>query len=149
MCGFAYCSALTRIYLPELTLIGNFGFCKCTKLIEVNLPKLTNLQNFAFERCANLQKLNLPELLVVGKSVFKGCKSIKTVCSSVEFNCTDKCGVCPVCTGQIDNCLENGKVLKRIKEVQKMNTKLQKESFELNLQENNTKLRINTIENIF
>lgn len=58
-CAYNY-TALTSIYLPAATTIGNYAFYGCTGLTgTVNLPAATTIGQYAFSGCSNIECVDL------------------------------------------------------------------------------------------
>lgn len=105
---FAYCSAMTSFYAPELQSVPYQMLYYCAALEEVVLPKASSVNSGAFNYCSNLKKIDLGGAITRFSSAFmsnasnvtalilRGVTSVPTI-SSTTFNSTPvKSGTCYV-----------------------------------------------------
>ena len=105
---FAYCSAMTSFYAPELQSVPYQMLYYCAALEEVVLPKVSSVNSGAFNYCSNLKKIDLGGAITRFSSAFmsnaskvtalilRGVTSVPTI-SSTTFNSTAvKSGTCYV-----------------------------------------------------
>lgn len=105
---FAYCSAMTSFYAPELQSVPYQMLYYCAALEEVVLPKVSSVNSGAFNYCSNLKKIDLGGAITRFSSAFmsnaskvtalilRGVTSVPTI-SSTTFNSTPvKSGTCYV-----------------------------------------------------
>lgn len=105
---FAYCSAMTSFYTPELQSVPYQMLYYCAALEEVVLPKVSSVNAGAFNYCTNLKKIDLGGAITRFSSAFmsnasnvtvlilRGVTSVPTI-SSTTFNSTAvKSGTCYV-----------------------------------------------------
>ncbi len=78
--GFANCSSLTSIVLPNLRAIFSSTFKGCTALTGITIPdSVTSIGNSAFDGCTALKKVTFsdtPGLKTIGKYAFRNCTSM-------------------------------------------------------------------------
>ncbi len=72
-------TALTNVYLPEATSIGNQAFNDCTNLTSLNMPNVTTIGSSAFYNCTNLASLNMPNVTTIGPFAFSNCTNLNTL----------------------------------------------------------------------
>lgn len=105
---FAYCSAMTSFYAPELQSVPYQMLYYCAALEELVLPKVSSVNSGAFNYCSNLKKIDLGGAITRFSSAFmsnaskvtalilRGVTSVPTI-SSTTFNSTPvKSGTCYV-----------------------------------------------------
>jgi hypothetical protein len=65
--GFADCSKLKTVDLPNVTHLGIGAFTHCYELSSVNFPKVTSMNSsgFGIDGACKLTYLSMPSLLVV------------------------------------------------------------------------------------
>lgn len=56
---FYGCSALSKINIPKMQVVGEQCFYNCTNLITVKMEEVTEIQSNAFTRCSNLKTIVL------------------------------------------------------------------------------------------
>ena len=78
--GFADCSGITSLYLPDtITIIEQAAFIDCASLKEVRLGSgLTVIDKEAFRRCQNLLAVDVPDYVhIIGDEAFRACYALK------------------------------------------------------------------------
>lgn len=75
--GFAYCTSLERVNLPNLTSCERYGFKGCSSLKTVDFPKLEITTQYLFDGCEKLESVNLPLVNYISSGVFGSCSSLK------------------------------------------------------------------------
>ena len=82
--GF-YCSGLTQISLPGVTILRSGAFAGCTNLVDVSVPALLYLgypynSMGVFEDCTSLVSITLPSRLqLIYNMAFNGCTNLSEV----------------------------------------------------------------------
>lgn len=87
--GFAGCSGITSLYLPNtITIIEQAAFIDCTSLKEVRLGGgLTVIDKEAFRRCQNLLAVDIPDYVrIIGDEAFRACYALKEVTFGESLN---------------------------------------------------------------
>lgn len=79
MYGFAYCTSLTSVNLPNVISASKYAFSNCTSLISANLPKLETADTYMFSTCSKLESAKFPFLTSVPNSMFSSCNNLVTV----------------------------------------------------------------------
>ena len=74
-----YCTKLTELNLPALTICSSIVAYYCNSLITLNLPELTTLNGTAAGYCYSLQVLSAPKLSSLNGNVLGVCYSISTL----------------------------------------------------------------------
>ena len=83
--AFGYCSNITEIDFPNVTLINTEAFQACYQLSSISLPQLTSAYKSAFAYCSSLTTVNLPLLKAISDNLFYFCKNLTTVsCASAS-----------------------------------------------------------------
>jgi hypothetical protein len=77
--AFRYCSALTRVDLPNVTSIGSSAFRYCSALTSVDLPNVTSIGSNAFSNCKSMKSANLPNLTSANGFEFSDCTALEFV----------------------------------------------------------------------
>ncbi len=77
--AFYGCTNLASISFPIATSIGASTFRGCTTLSELSLPLLTSIGTYGFYSCTNIETLSLPVVKTIGTYAFRSCSSISTV----------------------------------------------------------------------
>ena len=105
---FAYCSAMTSFYAPELQSVPYQMLYYCAALEEVVLPKVSSVNSGAFNYCSNLKKIDLGGAITRFSSAFmsnaskvtalilRGVTSVPTISSTTFSNTPVKNGTCYV-----------------------------------------------------
>lgn len=88
--GFAGCSNLSDVILPNVSSIGEYAFLNCTSLEAVDFPLVTSMRGYNFENCTKLKDVNLPAVNSMSYYVFSGCQALMSLnlpsLTSVMFN---------------------------------------------------------------
>ena len=80
--GFANCTALKQINLPDSTkVLGEKAFSGCSSLNSIKIPDGTSvIGNYAFEGCKSLTNVVIPDSVTsIGRNAFSGCSSLTSV----------------------------------------------------------------------
>lgn len=79
--GFAFCSNVTEIVLPDtIQYIQNESFSYCTKLEKVTVPSCLSIGGRAFAECTALQEIILPDNVTnIGEGAFYGCSKLSEI----------------------------------------------------------------------
>ena len=77
--AFAYCSALTTLNLPNVTILGNRAVYNCIGLTAISIPNATSIGSATFAYCSALTTLNLPNVVNTGDEAFAYCSALTTV----------------------------------------------------------------------
>lgn len=73
---FNYCSKLEKVYLPEVTTLGDMAFSGCKALKEIELPEATEIGLSALMNCSSLVSVRLPKATYFGRDVFTSCEAL-------------------------------------------------------------------------
>lgn len=132
-------TALTDICFPRLLHAGSRAFFACEKAVAVSLPLCEEVADHAFELCSSIRVMSLPRARTIGHLTFSQCSSmtdliipaaesvgsgcVRKCCALKSVNCRleassfacrwAECKTCPVCTYELDTCLQRGKDLWR------------------------------------
>lgn len=86
-------------------------------MTSVSLPSVVHIDSWGFENCGQLISFSAPKLSKIGGGCFSYCSKLKSIYCNVEagkFKCTHRICIdrkqCPICTKDIKNCLERGKL---------------------------------------
>jgi len=72
-------NSLKSVYLPNVTIIGDYVFVACTGLTSINIPKLTTIGFADFALCYSLTEIDLPYVTSVNDLAFYSCKSLISI----------------------------------------------------------------------
>ena len=98
--AFKGCQFLSKVLLPECTMIEKSAFYGCQSLSKIELPECTTIAEQAFSSCIALKKISFPKCTSIGAKAFDSCKSLSRVyvpdCKSIgsgAFGNTDNISV--------------------------------------------------------
>lgn len=86
--AFNRCIALTGVYLPNVSTIGNYAFAVCRSLSTVDLPSAMSIPNGAFINCQSLATVDFPNVTQIGPSAFSGCVGLSRLYLRAPTMCT-------------------------------------------------------------
>lgn len=72
-------TCLTRLTLPNVTVIDSKAFYDCTALATLNTTKLISIESSAFYGCTALTTLSAPDLVSIESQAFYNCSSLTTL----------------------------------------------------------------------
>lgn len=70
-------TALTDVYLPNVSTTQQYQFYGCSSLEEIDLPQADKAAASCFENCINLQKVSMPLMTSVLARGFYNCSNLK------------------------------------------------------------------------
>lgn len=76
--GFAYCSKLKSIDLPNVTSIGLYGFSNAG-ITSADFPKLQSINTNGFYSCTKLKTVRLPSLQTGAAGAFISCSAVERI----------------------------------------------------------------------
>ena len=94
MYGLYALDKITKIRLPEVTKIGNYGIGtngSSPKLVEVYAPKLTEIGGYAFQYQRSLKTLTMPLVETIGSYAFQGCQALEEMNLSLVTKINSYC----------------------------------------------------------
>ena len=75
--AFEYCTALTSVSLPGVSVLSECAFRGCTALEEALLSGMTTLENDTFANCTALAEVTLGATLTeIERFAFYGCSAL-------------------------------------------------------------------------
>ena len=77
--AFAYCSSLTTVSFPQVSLISDHAFYSCSNLKTVSFPQVSSISGYAFYSCSSLTTVDFPQASCISNSAFAYCKNLTTV----------------------------------------------------------------------
>lgn len=78
--AFKNCTALTSVYMPGVTSVGQSAFEGCTGLTSVSMPVVTDVGVSAFNKCSGLSSIDMPATLkTVDNSAFRSCTALVSI----------------------------------------------------------------------
>ena len=94
-------TALTTVYLPEVTTVGQYAFSGSSSLVDVTLSSADTIERDAFYSCSALRNISLPYARVLEEEAFYNCSALETVSISTLLSTTANLG-----TNAFRNCTE-------------------------------------------
>lgn len=76
--AFAFCSKLTSVNFPNVTVIESSAFTYCSSLSSMSFPNVTSVKGYAFAYCSNLTSVNFPKLTNTESGIFLSCRNLTT-----------------------------------------------------------------------
>ena len=76
--AFENCSTLTTIVAPKARTLHSNAFKNCTALVDIALP-VVEVHGTPFGLCHQLETISLNSAEIVSSNVFDGCTSVKTI----------------------------------------------------------------------
>ena len=77
--AFYYCTSLSTVSFPMVTMVSNFAFQQCTGLLAAYFSNVTTIGSQAFYNCTSLSFVDIPKVTDIGHTAFGNCSSITYV----------------------------------------------------------------------
>ena len=75
---FYMCDALTSVYMPSVTTIGDWAF-GCRALTSVSMPQVTTIGECVFYNLDSLTSVSMPAVITIGEYAFSGCSALTSI----------------------------------------------------------------------
>ncbi|QJG66838.1 leucine-rich repeat domain-containing protein [Mycoplasma phocoenae] len=100
---------IERLFLSNITEIGNDSFINKTNLISVNLPNVTTIGDSAFQDTTKLDFIDLPNVTSIGKEAFEFENNTEGVINGIFVDGTNAYGdiILPNVTKVVDSAFQN------------------------------------------
>lgn len=85
--ALAYCTHLTGVNFPNVTVLGNSALDNCTSLTSVNAPKVTKVGTYCM-RGIKAAKLSFPALTSILSYAFLSCTNLTTLVLGAPTVCS-------------------------------------------------------------